>query len=140
MKITHPDGRPSMQGPEAWFTGGVTLEMLFMAEPPGRMSAASVTFQPGARTAWHSHPYGQALIVTDGHGLAQQWGGEVEELAPGDIVWFPAGEKHWHGAAADGAMTHLALQEAQDDGNSADWMERVSDEQYQPEEATERGT
>ena len=131
MKITHKDGRPSMPGPDAWFTGGVSLEMLFAAERPGRMSAASVTFQPGARTAWHAHPYGQALIVTEGHGLAQRWSGEVQQLAPGDVVWFPAGEKHWHGAAPDSAMTHLALQEAQDDGKSADWMEHVSDEQYE---------
>jgi quercetin dioxygenase-like cupin family protein len=103
-----------MPGPEDWFTGDVVLEMLFTAEEPGRMSAGKVTFQPGARTAWHSHPYGQALFVTEGRGLTQRWGGEIQEIVPGDVVWFPAGEKHWHGAASDSAMTHLALQEAQE--------------------------
>jgi quercetin dioxygenase-like cupin family protein len=130
MKITHGADRPTMPGPEAWFTGDVALEMLFAAEEPGRMSAGKVTFQPGARTAWHAHPYGQALIVTEGRGLAQQWGGPIQEIGPGDVVWFPANEKHWHGAASDSAMTHLALQEAKE-GSSADWMEHVSDEQYE---------
>lgn len=129
MKITHDDDRPSMRGPEDWFTGEVDLEMLFVAEEPGRMSAGKVTFQPGARTAWHAHPYGQALVVTEGRGLIQRWDGPIEEIVTGDVVWFSADEKHWHGAAPDSVMTHLALQEAQE-GSSADWMEHVSDEQY----------
>ena len=129
MKVTKREDRATLQGPDAWFTGEVTVEMLFTAEEPGRMSAARVTFPPGARTAWHSHPYGQALIVMEGRGLVQEWGGAVKEIAPGDVVWFAAGEKHWHGAAPDGAMSHLAVQEARD-GEAADWMEKVSQEQY----------
>lgn len=129
MKITHEQERASMQGPDSWFTGDVSLEMLFTAEEPGRMSAGTVTFQPGARTAWHSHPYGQALVVTDGHGLAQKWGDSIQELVPGDVVWFPADEKHWHGAAPDSPMTHMAIQEAKE-GTSADWMEKVDDDIY----------
>lgn len=129
MKVTHKQDRPVMQGPDAWFTGDVSLEMLFAAEEPGRMSAGTVTFQPGARTAWHSHPYGQALIVTDGHGLVQKWGDSIQEIVPGDVVWFPANEKHWHGAAPDSSMSHVAIQEAQE-GTSADWMEKVDDDIY----------
>lgn len=129
MKITHKEDRASMPGPDAWFTGDVKLEMLFTAEEPARMSAGTVTFQPGARTAWHSHPYGQALIVTEGHGLAQKWGDSIQEIAPGDVVWFPANEKHWHGAASDSPMTHVAIQEAQE-GTSANWMEKVDDDTY----------
>lgn len=129
MKVTRKEDRASMPGPDDWFTGDVKLEMLFTAEEPGRMSAGAVTFQPGARTAWHSHPYGQALIVTEGHGLAQKWGAPMEEIASGDVVWFPANEKHWHGAAPNECMTHVAIQEAKE-GASADWMEKVDDEVY----------
>lgn len=129
MNVAKAAQRTVNKGPEAWFTGDVRVEMLVTAEEPGRMSAGRVTFQPGARTAWHSHPYGQALVVTDGHGRAQQWGGPVREIEPGDVIWFPAGEKHWHGATPDSAMTHLALQEA-DQGSSAEWMEKVDDEIY----------
>jgi quercetin dioxygenase-like cupin family protein len=131
MKISNGADRATFPGPEAWFTGDVSVEMLFTAEEPGRTSSGRVTFQPGARTAWHAHPYGQALIVTEGRGLAQQWGDPVQEIEPGDVVRFPAGEKHWHGAAPDSAMTHIAIQEAQD-GTEAEWMEKVSDEQYRP--------
>lgn len=129
MKIIKPQDRTTAKGPEETFTGDVSVETLFTAEEPGRMSAGRVTFQPGARTAWHAHPYGQALVVLEGRGRVQQVGGPVQEIVPGDVVWFPAGEKHWHGAAPDSPMTHLALQEAKD-GSAADWMEHVSDEQY----------
>ena len=129
MKVTRREDIATVQGPEAWFTGEVKVEMLFTAEEPGRMSAARVTFPPGARTAWHSHPHGQALIVTQGRGFVQEWGGAVQQIAPGDVVWFAAGEKHWHGAAPDSPMSHLAFQGARD-GEAADWMEKVSEEQY----------
>ena len=129
MKIIKSEDRTIAKGPETTFTGDVSVEMLFVADEPGRMSAGRVTFQPGARTAWHSHPYGQALIVIEGRGLVQQWGEPVRTIVPGDVVWFPAGEKHWHGAAQDSSMTHFALQEAKD-GSAADWMEHVSDAQY----------
>lgn len=130
MKLIKADERETSQGPEAWFTGDVRVEMLYTAEEPGRTSAGRVTFQPGARTAWHAHPYGQALVVVEGRGRAQQWGGPAQEIAPGDVVWIPAGEKHWHGAAPDSAMTHIAIQEAEQ-GTSAQWMEHVSDDQYE---------
>lgn len=129
MKVITAADRMKGKGPQEWFTGDVTVEMLVTADDPGRLSAGRVTFQPGARTAWHSHPYGQALVVTDGRGRAQQWDGPVREIVPGDVVWFPAGEKHWHGAAPDESMTHLALQEAEQ-GSSADWMEKVDGETY----------
>jgi quercetin dioxygenase-like cupin family protein len=129
MKVTTREERAAGRGPDAWFTGEVTVEMLFTAEEPGRVSAAKVTFPRGARTAWHSHPYGQALIVMEGRGLVQGWGGAVKEIVPGDVVWFAANEKHWHGAAPDSAMSHLAIQETRD-GEAADWMEKVSEEQY----------
>ena len=129
MEIKRNGSRPSGKGPEAWFTGSVRVDPLFQADAPARVSSASVTFEPGARTAWHTHPLGQTLIVTSGFGWAQREGGPIEEIQPGDVVWFPPGEKHWHGATATNAMTHIAIQE-QLDGKAVDWMEKVSDEQY----------
>lgn len=118
-----------MKGPEDWFNGAVRVDPLFQAASPARVAGASVTFEPGARTAWHTHPLGQTLIVTSGCGLAQRWGGPIEEIRPGDVVWFPSGEKHWHGASPAMAMTHIAIQESLD-GKVVDWLEQVSDEQY----------
>ena len=129
MQIKRNGTRPTQPGPAEWFTGRVTLEPYFSAPEPARVACASVTFEPGARTAWHTHPLGQTLIVTAGCGLAQRWGGPIEQIRPGDVVWFPPGEKHWHGATATTAMTHIAIQE-QLDGKAVDWMEQVSDEQY----------
>lgn len=129
MDIKRIGSQPSGQGPAEWFTGSVRLDPLFQASPPGRVGGARVTFEPGARTAWHTHPLGQTLIVTAGVGWAQRWDGPVEAIRPGDVVWFPAGEKHWHGATATTAMTHIAIQE-QLDGRAVDWLEHVSDEQY----------
>ncbi len=129
MKITRSDARPSMEGPEDWFTGSVEVDMLFQAPDPARSAGASVTFQPGARTAWHTHPLGQALIVTSGRGRVQREAGPVEEIRPGDVVWFEPGEKHWHGAAPDSVMSHIAIQEELD-GSTVEWLEKVSDEQY----------
>ncbi|ODA66512.1 Cupin domain protein [Methyloligella halotolerans] len=129
MKITRVDERASAPGPEDYFTGTVRIDPLFKAEEPGRVAGASVTFEPGARTAWHTHPLGQTLIVTQGVGRVQREGGPVEEIRPGDVVWFPAGEKHWHGAAPDIAMTHIAVQEAKD-GEVVTWLEKVSDAAY----------
>ena len=129
MKITRAGSQPSGKGPAEWFTGTVRIDPLFQAEAPGRVAGAHVTFEPGARTAWHTHPLGQTLIVTSGRGRVQREGGPVEEIAPGDVVWFPAGEKHWHGAAPATAMTHIAIQEALD-GRAVEWLEHVSDEQY----------
>ena len=129
MKITRTGTTPSMQGPEEWFTGTVRIDALFQAEPPGAASGAAVTFEPGARTAWHTHPAGQTLIVTAGLGRVQEEGGPVQEIRPGDVVWFPAGVKHWHGAAPDVAMTHIAIQEAVD-GSAVTWMEHVTDADY----------
>jgi len=130
MEITRNGSQPSIQGPADWFTGTVRIDPLFLqANDPSRVTGASVTFEPGARTAWHSHPLGQTLIVTIGCGRVQHEGGPVEEIRPGDVVWFPPGEKHWHGASPSTSMTHIAIQEKLD-GNSADWMEKVSDEQY----------
>ncbi|MBX5457166.1 MAG: cupin domain-containing protein [Thermogemmatispora sp.] len=132
MEIRRSGSQPSQRGPAEHFTGNVRIDPLFEAREPGRVRAISVTFEPGARTAWHSHPLGQILIVTAGSGRAQRWGGPIEEIRPGDVVWFAPGEKHWHGAAPTTAMTHIAIQE-QLDGRTADWMEPVSDEQYQGE-------
>ena len=129
MEIRRSGSQPSQQGPAATFTGTVRIDPLFEAPSPARVRMASVTFEPGARTAWHSHPLGQTLIVTAGSGRAQRWGGPIEEIRPGDVVWFAPGEKHWHGAAPATAMTHIAIQEELD-GKVADWMEHVSDEQY----------
>ena len=130
MEITRVGSQSSSKGPADWFTGTVRIDPLFQANAPARAIAASVTFEPGARTAWHTHPLGQTLIVTAGCGRAQQWGGPIEEIRPGDVVWFAPGEKHWHGAAPTTAMTHIAIQQ-QLDGKAVDWMEKVSDEQYQ---------
>lgn len=129
MDIKRNGSRPSNPRPAHYFTGTVRVEPLIDATAPARMVSASVTFEPGARTAWHTHPLGQALIVTAGSGWAQRWGGPVEELGVGDVVWFPPGEKHWHGATATSAMTHIAVQEKLD-GQTAEWLEHVSDEQY----------
>ena len=129
MDIKRVGTQPSSKGPADWFTGTVRIDPLFQAHAPARAGGASVTFEPGARTAWHTHPLGQTLIVTAGCGLAQRWGGPIEEIRPGDVVWFPPGEKHWHGAAPTTAMTHIAIQEELD-GKAVDWLEKVSDEQY----------
>ncbi|AYF03254.1 cupin domain-containing protein (plasmid) [Paracoccus yeei] len=129
MKITRAGENPSTAGPADWFTGTVRIDPLFAAEAPGRAAGAHVTFEPGARTAWHTHPAGQTLIVTFGRGRVQREGGPVEEIRQGDVVWFPAGEKHWHGAAPDTAMSHIAIQEAID-GSAVTWMEKVSDTDY----------
>ncbi len=130
MEIKRNGLQPSAKGPAEYFTGTVRLDAPFRASEPARVAGALVTFEPGARTAWHTHPLGQTLIVTAGVGRAQREGGPVEEIRAGDIVWFPPGEKHWHGAAPTTAMTHIAIQEALD-GKVVDWMEKVSDEQYQ---------
>jgi quercetin dioxygenase-like cupin family protein len=130
MDITRVCSRPSGKGPAEYFTGTVRIDPLFEAAAPARVVGATVTFEPGARTAWHTHPLGQRLIVTAGCGRAQRWGGPIEEIRPGDVVVIAPGEKHWHGAAPTTAMTHIAIQE-QLDGKTADWMERVSEEQYQ---------
>jgi len=130
MEITRVGSRPSGKGPADWFTGTVRIDPLFQASAPGRAGGAAVTFEPGARTAWHTHPLGQTLIVTAGSGRVQRWGGPIEEIRPGDVVSFPAGEKHWHGASPTTAMTHIAIQE-QLDGKPVDWLEHVTDEQYE---------
>jgi quercetin dioxygenase-like cupin family protein len=129
MEIKRIGSQPSAKGPADWFTGTVRIDPLFQASAPARAAGASVTFEPGARTAWHTHPLGQTLIVTAGCGWAQHEGGPVEEIHPGDVIWFPPGEKHWHGAAPTTAMTHIAIQEALD-GKVVEWLEKVSDEQY----------
>ena len=129
MEIKRSGSQPSNKGPADWFTGTVRIDSPFKGSDPARVAGAIVTFEPGARTAWHTHPLGQTLIVTAGCGRAQRWGGPIEEIRPGDVVWFPPGEKHWHGAAPTTAMTHIAIQE-QLDGKVVDWMEKVSDEQY----------
>ena len=129
MDIKRAGARPTEPGPADYFTGSVRIERLIQAEAPARVAAAAVTFAPGARTAWHTHPLGQTLIVTEGLGRAQREGGPIEEIRPGDVVWFAPGEKHWHGAAPATAMTHIAIQEAQD-GKTVDWLEKVSDAQY----------
>ena len=129
MDIKRIGSQPSGKGPADYFTGAVRIDPLAEAPEPARVRAASVTFEPGARTAWHTHPLGQTLIVTAGCGRAQRWGGPSEEIRPGDVIWFPPGEKHWHGASAATGMTHIAIQE-QLDGKAVEWMEHVSDEQY----------
>jgi len=130
MEIQRAGSRPSAKGPADWFTGTVRIDPLFDAPQPGRAVGASVTFEPGARTAWHTHPLGQTLIVTAGAGRAQRWGGPIEEIRPGDVVSFSAGERHWHGASPTTAMTHLAIQEKLD-GKAVDWLEPVSDAQFE---------
>jgi quercetin dioxygenase-like cupin family protein len=129
MEIARSGSRPSGRGPSEYFTGAVRVEPLFGPPEPARASGSSVTFEPGARTAWHVHPLGQTLVVTAGCGRVQREGGPVEEIRPGDVVWIPPGVKHWHGAAPATAMTHLAIQEKLD-GKAVEWMEKVGDEQY----------
>ncbi|TME10949.1 MAG: cupin domain-containing protein [Chloroflexi bacterium] len=133
MDITRSGSQPSGKGPAEYFTGAVRIDPLFEAPDPARAVGASVTFEPGAHTAWHSHPLGQTLIVTAGRGRVQRWGGPIEEIGPGDVIWFEPGEKHWHGATPTTAMTHIAIVE-RIDGKTADWMEKVSDEQYRTAE------
>ena len=130
MDIKRCGSQPSAKAPAEYFTGAVRIDRLFQATAPARARGAIVTFEPGARSAWHSHPLGQILIVTAGRGRVQRWGGPIEEIGPGDVIWFEPGEKHWHGATPTTAMTHIAIQERLD-GKTADWMEKVSDEQYQ---------
>ena len=129
MEIKRIGTQPSNKGPADWFTGTVRIDPLFQNGAPSRVAGASVTFEPGARTAWHTHPLGQTLIVLSGCGRAQREGGPIEEIRPGDVVSFAAGEKHWHGASPTTAMTHIAIQENLD-GKFVDWMEKVTDEQY----------
>lgn len=129
MYIRRNGSHPSNRGAAEYFTGAVRIDPLFEAPEPARARGASVTFEPGARTAWHTHPLGQTLIITAGSGLAQRWGGPIEQIQPGDVIWFPPGEKHWHGATPTTAMTHIAIQE-QLDGRAVDWLEKVSEEQY----------
>jgi quercetin dioxygenase-like cupin family protein len=130
VDITRNGIRPSSKGPAEWFTGTVRIDPLFDAPAPARAAGASVTFEPGARTAWHTHPLGQTLIVTAGLGRVQRAGGAVEEIQPGDVVWFAPSEKHWHGASPTTAMTHIAIQEKLE-GKAVDWLEHVSDQDYQ---------
>jgi quercetin dioxygenase-like cupin family protein len=130
MDIQRNGSKPSGKGPSDWFTGTVRIDPLFQAATPARVAGASVTFEPGARTAWHTHPLGQTLIVTSGSGRVQRLGGPIEEIHPGDVVWFPPGEKHWHGASPTTALTHIAIQESLD-GKVVDWLEHVTDSQYQ---------
>jgi quercetin dioxygenase-like cupin family protein len=137
MDIKRIGSQASDKGPSEWFTGTVRIDPLFQAPAPAHVRCASVTFEPGARTAWHTHPLGQTLIVTAGCGWVQRDGGPVDEIHPGDVVWFAPGEKHWHGATAMTAMTHIAIQE-QLDGKTVDWMEKVSDEQYRRATAARR--
>ncbi len=129
MEIKRNGSQPSNKGPAEYFTGSVRIDPLFQAKDPARVVGACVTFEPGARTAWHCHPLGQHLIVISGSGLAQRWGGPIEQIRPGDVIWFSPGEKHWHGGSPTTAVTHIAIQEQQD-GKTAEWMEKVSDEQY----------
>lgn len=130
MEIIRAGSSVSGKGPADWFTGMVRIDPLFNRFDPERVQGAAVTFEPGARTAWHTHPLGQTLVVTSGAGRVQRWDGPIEDVRPGDVVWFAPGEKHWHGAAPDIAMTHIAIHEVQD-GKTVDWMEPVSDAQYE---------
>lgn len=134
MEIRRAGSQASRKGSSEYFTGDVRIDPLFEAADPARVRVASVTFEPGARTAWHTHPLGQILVVTAGCGRVQQWGGPIEEIRPGDVVWIPPGVKHWHGASPTTAMTHLAIQEVLD-GKAAEWLEHVTDEQYVGEES-----
>lgn len=129
MEIKRSGSQPSTKGPDDWFTGAVRIDPVIQASEPARVACSLVTFEPGARTAWHTHPLGQTLIITSGSGLAQRLGGTIEEIHPGDVIWFPPGEKHWHGATPTAAMTHIAIQE-QLNGKAVDWLEHVTDEQY----------
>ena len=130
MEITRNGSRPSGKGPADWFTGAVRIDLLFSAPDPARVAGACVTFEPGARTAWHTHPLGQTLVVVSGLGWAQREGGPREEIRPGDVVWFSPGERHWHGASSTTAMTHIAFQE-QLDGKAVNWLEQVGDDEYE---------
>ncbi|MGN6552208.1 MAG: (R)-mandelonitrile lyase [Verrucomicrobiota bacterium] len=129
MNIQRIGSQPSNKGPADWFTGTVRFDSPFRGTDPARVMGVLVTFEPGARSAWHTHPLGQTLIVTSGCGWVQHWGGSVEEIRPGDIIWIPPGEKHWHGATPTTGMTHIAIHE-QLDGKSVDWMEQVTDKEY----------
>jgi quercetin dioxygenase-like cupin family protein len=129
MEIKRNGSQPSFKGPADWFTGAVRVDAPFQGPGPARVGVGTVTFEPGARAAWHTHPFGQILIVTAGFGWAQREGGPIEEIRAGDVVWFEPGEKHWHGATATTAVTHIAITESLD-GKNADWMEHVTDEQY----------
>lgn len=135
MEIKRNGSQPSAKGPADWFTGTVRVDPLFSAEEPARTGAATVTFEPGARTAWHTHPLGQTLVVTAGCGRVQSWGGPIEEIRPGDVIRFAPGEKHWHGAGVDTAVSHIAIQESLD-GKAVEWLEHVTDEQYQSKSPT----
>jgi len=130
MDIQHSGSAPSAKGSTDYFTGNVRIDPLFSAQEPSRVVGASVTFEPGARTAWHTHPLGQTLIVSAGAGLAQLWDGPIQQIRPGDVIRFPPGVKHWHGATPTTGMAHIAIQE-QLDGKAVDWLEHVSEEQYQ---------
>jgi quercetin dioxygenase-like cupin family protein len=129
MDLKRSGSQPSSQGPAEYFTGAVRVAPLFQPPDPARALGVSVTFEPGARTAWHTHPLGQTLIVTSGWGLVQSWGGPIEQIRTGDVISCPPGEKHWHGATATTAMTHIAIVEKLD-GKTVDWMEKVTDEEY----------
>ncbi|WP_418947134.1 (R)-mandelonitrile lyase [Serratia rubidaea] len=129
ITILQSGSKPSVKGPAEYFTGTVRIDAPFQGTEPARVGGATVTFEPSARTAWHTHPLGQTLIVTAGLGRVQEWDGPVREIRPGDIVWIPAGVKHWHGAAPENSMSHIAIAEAEE-GKVVDWMEKVSDEQY----------
>jgi len=129
MEVKSIDAVPAQDGPEQYFSGRVQIRPLFSASEPARMSCGCVTFDPCARSAWHTHPLGQTLIVMSGRGFVQSWGGQVREIRAGDVIWTPPGEKHWHGAAPDSSMTHIAIQEALD-GKNVDWMEKVTDDEY----------
>lgn len=129
MKITRSGSQPSQRGPESYFTGTVRIDAPFSGTENARVGGATVTFEPGARTAWHTHPLGQTLIVTQGRGWLQEWGGEIQELNQGDTAWIPEGVKHWHGASPETAMTHIAIAESLN-GSPVEWLEKVSDEQY----------
>ena len=129
MQITRSGSQPSTKGSADFFTGDVRIDQPFQAADPARVAGVTVTFEPGARTAWHTHPLGQTLLVTQGFGRAQREGGPVEELHPGDLIWIAPGEKHWHGASPTSALTHIAIQERLD-GKGVDWLEQVTDQQY----------
>lgn len=129
MNIIRSGSQPSRKGPDSWFTGDVRIDASFQASEPAKVGGATVTFEPGARTAWHTHPLGQTLIVTQGRGWLQEWGKEAQALNQGDIAWIPPGVKHWHGASSDTAMVHIAIAEAEN-GSPVTWLEKVTDEQY----------
>ena len=135
IAITRNGSQASIKGPDEWFTGPVRVDMLFQPQAPARTSVAHVTFEPGSRTVWHTHPLGQTLLVTSGKGWVQEWGREKREIHSGDVVWFPPGVKHWHGASDTTALSHIAIQEVLD-GKNVEWFKKVSDEQYLPERTT----